>query len=121
MSHDPDRERLRRIQERQLADRNPGDSKIKGYDWDKHFEKKHQVDARRKKEAARPLLFMLWEALPPRWKGFGYGFGLGTIVGVPLLFLAPPEWRMVFVIPPLLGAVMGMFLGKALDSDPKIQ
>ena len=121
MSHEPDRERIRRIQERQLADRNPGDSKIKGYDWDKHFEKKRQVDTRRKKEAKRPLLFTLWEALPSRWKGFGYGFCLGTIIGITLLFFVPPEWRMVFVIPQLVGAVMGLILGKVLDSDLKIQ
>jgi len=67
------------------------------------------------------LVIALWDALPPRWKGFGYELFLGTIIGVILLFLVPPDIRIVFLVPQFTGTAVGMTLGAALQNDVKIQ
>ena len=118
MSHDQEKEqekeRVRKIIERQIANRNPGDSRIRGYNWDKHNEKNQRNAARKKKESERFLLFTLWDTLPQDLKWGGYGFFIGTLVGLPMLLL-PPEWRLLMAIPPLIGAILGMLLDKLLS------
>lgn len=115
MSQDPDKEKLRRIREAQISARNPGDSKIKGYNWDKHYGKKKQIEAKRKTESERALIIVLWKELPARWKGFCYGFILGTLAGLPALLL-PTEWRLLVVVPQLVGAIIGMIVGQSTEN-----
>jgi hypothetical protein len=118
MSHDAEKERARRIRRSQIADRDPGDSKIKGYNWDKHYQKKRKVDKQKKRDAERPLVIVLWEWLPTRWRGFAYGLALGTIIGIVIILLVPPELRVLIVVPQGIGMILGLVIGKAVEEPP---
>lgn len=118
MPTDSDKERARRIRAQQLSARDPGDSKIPGYNWNNHYKKKRKMDAVARYNAQRPLVIELWEALPPRWKGLLAGFLLGTIVGMFVIFLLPEDLRFLILIPQLIGMVMGMIVGKSMQDDP---
>ncbi len=61
-----ERERIKRIREQQLQTRDPGTSMIPGYDWKKHDARTAQINAKRRKQAQRPLLLALWDDLPQR-------------------------------------------------------
>jgi hypothetical protein len=104
-----DKDRIRRIREAQLSARDPGSSKIPGYDWGKH--------AAKPKPKPKPLLLDLWDILPSRWKGALYGVILGAILGVILLFVLPGEWRVLALIPVLIAGIAGMVLGKLFQND----
>lgn len=118
MSRNTDKERARRIRRAQIADRDPGDSKIRGYNWDKHYQKKRRVDRQKKRDAERPLVIVLWEALPTRWRGFLYGLVIGTLIGVVLILMVPPELRILMVIPQGVGMILGLAVGKAMEDPP---
>ena len=49
MSHETDDERRKRIKSEQLARRDPGTSKIKGYDWGKHAQRTRQISEKKQK------------------------------------------------------------------------
>ncbi len=121
MGYQPDKDRARRLREAQIRARDPGESKIPGYDWSKHDKKARRIAAQKKKEAERPLLLAIFEDLPARWKGLVYGFIFGTIIGVFIILLLPSDWRLLFVVPQLLCMVVGMILGKITQSDVKIR
>ena len=104
-----DKDRIRRIRESQLAARDPGSSKIPGYDWAKH--------AAKPKPKPKPLLLDLWDILPSRWKGAFYGVILGAILGVILLFVLPGELRVLALIPVLIAGIIGMVLGRIFQDD----
>ena len=118
MSRDTEKERARRIRQAQIADRDPGDSKIKGYNWDRHYQKKRRVDKQKTRDAERPLVIVLWETLPTRWRGFAYGLLVGTIIGVIVIFVVPPELRVLMVIPQGLGMIIGLAVGKVMEEPP---
>ena len=105
-----EKERIRRIHDAQIAQRDPGDSKIPGYDWAKH--------AAKPKPKPKPLLLDMWDILPSRWKGALYGVIFGAVIGVILLFVLPRDWHIMAVIPMLLAGVVGMILGKLMQPDP---
>ena len=118
MSRNAEKERARRIRQAQIADRDPGDSKIKGYNWDRHYHKKREVDKQKKQAAERLLVFVLWESLPTRWRGFAYGLVVGTIIGIIVVLIVPPEWRPLIVVPQGLGMILGLIIGKAVEEPP---
>lgn len=107
-----EKERLRKIRDAQIAARDPGDSKIKGYDWKKHS-KKH---ANRPKE--KPLMVEMFYIMPTRWKGALIGLVGGGILGLILALLLTGEAQVLASLPPLVGFVAGMVLGMALQNDP---
>jgi hypothetical protein len=118
MSRDADKERARRIRQAQIANRDPGDSKIRGYDWDRHYQKKRKDDRQKKRAAERPLVVVLWDSLPTRWRGFAYGLLVGTIIGIIVIFILPSEWRPLIVVPQGLGMILGLVIGKAMEEPP---
>ncbi len=101
--------RAKRFRDAQVSARDPGDSKIKGYDWKKH--------AAKPKRKPKPLLLDLFDVLPARWKGAFYGLLIGGVLGIILLIVLPPgDIRSLAIIPPLICLVVGMALG-ALFQD----
>lgn len=98
-----ERERLRKLKEAQINARDPGTSKIKGYDWAKH--------------AAKPLpkkrsaLGEFWYTLPLRWKGAVRGMAFGAVLAIILVILLPGEWDFLALVPLLLCGIVGMILG----------
>ncbi len=113
MSQD-ERERLQRQRDRQLAARDPGSSKIRGYDWAKHTEKARQ---RRQK----PFLQDLWEMIPGRWKGALMGLLFGLVIAVFLALLLPGELRVLAVLPLLICAIVGMVIGKLVLQEERFR
>lgn len=120
ISYDPDKERLRRLKQKQVAARDPGESKIKGYDWSKHDKKARRVAAEKRKQAQRPLVVQIWEVLPGRWRGAVYGVVFGLLLDIPLLLFLPAEWRVLLLVPLLLCGVVGMIVGRTMQSDYKL-
>ncbi|HEX2907532.1 MAG TPA: hypothetical protein VHO69_11760 [Phototrophicaceae bacterium] len=112
---DSERERAQRILDQQIRARDPGVSKIKGYDWSKHAKRSQQVQQARQK----PLLVELFDVLPRRWKGAAVGLLLSLIPLIAaLIFIAPP-WQILGLLPPLLFGVVGYVLGKVTEDDLK--
>ena len=104
-----ERDRLSRLREAQLNARDPGESKIKGYDWKKHYAKP--------KPKPKPLVVELFDILPTRWKGAFFGVLFGAVLGAFLLFLLPTEWDLMAVVPVLICGIGGMVVGKVLQED----
>lgn len=117
MSHDPEKERARRLKQSQVSMRSPGESKIRGYDWSKHDKKAKRVAAEKKKHAQRPLLIQIWEVLPGRWRGAVYGLIFGALCDIPLLLMLSSEWRGLALIPPLICGIVGMVVGKTMQQE----
>ena len=116
MSHETEDERRKRIKRQQLARRDPGDSKIKGYDWGKHAQRTRQISQKKQK----PLLVELWQALPARWSWLIYGFLIGTFFGLFAVVLLPPDFRFLIIIPQLVCMLVGMVLGTLIDKKDEV-
>ncbi len=113
MSQQKDKAEIERLRRKQLNQRDPGESKIRGYDWSKHDKRSKEVRARNKK----PLLVEVIEALPGRWRGMFNGL---LFMGVLSAFLAivvlPSDWDFLVLIPLLMGAAVGFIVGKATET-----
>jgi hypothetical protein len=112
MSRETEDERRKRIKRQQLARRDPGDSKIKGYDWGKHAQRTRQIAKKKQK----PLLVELWQTTPARWQWLIYGFFLGTFFGLFVVVLLPPDLSFLIIVPQLVCMLCGMFLGTLIDN-----
>jgi hypothetical protein len=80
--NDQELERLKRLRDRQLVDRDP---LVK----QRQFQRS---SAQRERMNRKPYsLGKMWKDVPHAWKGFFYGLVLGTLVllVVPLLWLSP--------------------------------
>ncbi|MGB7873528.1 MAG: hypothetical protein WBL25_04020 [Anaerolineales bacterium] len=109
-----EQERLKRLRERQLADRDP-------------LVKQRQFQrstARREKRLKKQTytLGKMWKDIPHVWKGFFYGLILGLVVFlvVPMLWLSPwafPISLAAFVITVLFGIIVG----RAIDTRENIK
>jgi hypothetical protein len=112
---DSERDRAQRILDQQLRARDPGVSKIKGYDWSQHATRSKQVHKSRQK----PLFVEIFEVLPRRWKGAGVGLLLSLIpLLAALIFIAPP-WQILGLLPPLLFGIVGYVIGKLTEDEIK--
>lgn len=111
------KERLRQIKQQQVNARNPGESKIRGYDWGKHDHKAQRIAVQKRKKQQRFILFEIWEILPGRWKGVVYGVLFGAVMSIPLLFVLPSNWHFMVLLPLLICGIVGMILGKTLQDD----
>lgn len=105
-----EQERLQRIREEQLRARDPGSSKIRGYDWSSHSKRAKAVQKSRQK----PLLVELYDVLPGRWKGALNGLIFGIAVAVILGIVLPTEWDILVLVPLLFAAIIGFVLGSVL-------
>lgn len=112
-NNDRELERLKRLRESQLADRDP---LVK----QRQFQ---QASAQREKRSKKPYsLGKMWKDIPHAWKGFFYGALLGTVV----LLIVPIFWVSPWAIPCsaiaiVVFAIFGVMLGRAIDTRENIK
>jgi len=112
-SSDPELERLKRLRDRQLADRDP---LVK----QRQFQR---MSAQRERKYRKPYsLGKMWRDIPHAWKGFFYGALLGTVV----LLVLPIFWVSPWAIPCsattiVVFALFGVILGRAIDARENIK
>ncbi len=109
MSSNKERERIQRLRDAQINQRNPGESKIRGYDWAAHAKRGQQI----KKKTQKPLLVDLYQVLPSRWKGALVGFAVGL---VPLLagqIFLEGDWKLLGLVGMLVCLIVGFVIGAA--------
>ena len=105
-NYDPDR--LRRLKEQQIEDRDPH----------KKTRKLHRTIAEKHRRAQTPFsIGRLWGEVPQRWRGLFFGALLGVVVVVVLPMVLPSKWTM----PCAAGAflfllVLGFLVGRGLDA-----
>lgn len=110
---DAESERARRILEKQLQARDPGVSKIRGYDWSKHVEHSKKIQKSRQK----PLLVDLYDVLPRRWKGALWGVIVGLLPLIAgLIFLTGP-WQALGLLGLMICGVVGFVIGKVTQDE----
>jgi hypothetical protein len=106
-------ERLKRLRERQLTDRDP---LIK----QRQFQRS---SAQREKKLKKPYpVSKMWKDIPHAWKGFFYGLVLGTAVFilVPMFWLSPWAFPCSVTVIVVL-ALFGVVLGRAIDTREEIK
>jgi len=111
--NDQELERLKRLRDRQLADRDP------------HVKQRQfqRASAQRERKYRKPYsLVKMWKDIPHAWKGFFYGAVLGTIV----LLTLPMFWISPWAIPCsgaaiVIFALFGVILGRAIDTRENIK
>lgn len=111
---DQELERLKRLRERQLADRDP-------HVKDRQFQR---MSAAREKKIGKQSysLKRMWGDIPHVWKGLFYGLVLGTLVFIVLPFF----WTSSWVFPCSLAAIIffaifGAVVGNAVDAREEIK
>ncbi len=110
---DSELERLKRLRDRQLSDRDP---LVK----QRQFQRS---SAQREKKLKKPYsLGKMWKDIPHVWKGFFYGIVLGTLV----LLVVPLLWISQYAVPCsavaiVLFAIFGVIVGRALDTRDNIK
>jgi hypothetical protein len=110
-----DAERARKIRDAQLSARDPGVSKIKGYDWSQHAKRGTTIHKSRQK----PLLADLFDILPPRWKGAVIGIAIGLIPLVAARIWLTGEWVILGLVGLLVCTIIGFVVGAATQTDPE--
>jgi hypothetical protein len=111
--NDQELERLRRLRQSQLADRDP---LVK----QRQFQRS---SAQREKRIKKPYsLGKMWKDIPHAWKGFFYGLVLGTVV----LLIVPMLWVSPWAIPCSAAAIVvfmifGLAVGRAIDTRENIK
>ena len=111
--NDQELERLRRLRQSQLADRDP---LVK----QRQFQRS---SAQREKRIKKPYsLGKMWKDIPHAWKGFFYGLVLGTVV----LLIVPMLWVSPWAIPCSAAAIVvfmifGLAVGRAVDTRENIK
>jgi hypothetical protein len=111
--NDQELERLKRLRERQLTDRDP---LVK----QRQFQR---MSAQREKRIRRPYsLGKMWRDIPHVWKGFFYGALLGTAI----LLIVPMLWISPWAIPCstaaiVVFAIFGVIIGRAIDTRENIK
>ena len=108
-----DAERARRIRDAQLSQRDPGVSKIKGYDWSKHAKRGKQIQKSRQK----PLLADLFDLLPPRWKGAVMGVAVGFVPLIAAQIFLRGDWVILGLAGLLVCAIIGFVVGAATANE----
>ena len=111
--NDQELERLRRLRDRQLSDRDPLVKQRK-------FQRE---SAQRERRYRKPYSFgKMWKDIPHAWKGFFYGLLLGTAV----LLIVPMFWISPWAVPCsaaaiVVFAIFGVMLGRAVDARENIK
>ena len=110
---DQELERLKRLRDRQLADRDP------------HVKQRQfqRTSLQRERRYRQPYsLGKMWKDIPHVWKGFFYGALLGTVI----LLVVPMFWLSSWAIPCsgaaiVIFALFGVILGRAIDTRENIK
>jgi hypothetical protein len=108
-----DRDRAQRLSDAQIKARDPGVSKIKGYDWSKHAKRAQEI----KKANEKPFLVDLYNLLPSRWKGALIGVVLGLIPLIAAQFFLEGEWKLLGLLPLMIFGVVGFVIGKTTQDE----
>ena len=111
-----ERERLQRLRDSQITSRDPGPSKIRGYDWQQHAQRGQQIKASRKAKQ-KPLLIDLFLLLPHRWRGAIIGILLGAIPAAAGYLLLSDDMVMLAIIPPIVAGVIGYVSGLVIEPE----
>ena len=111
-----ERERLQHLRDAQISSRDPGPSKIRGYDWQQHARRGQQIRASRKVQQ-KPLLIELFLILPQRWRGAVIGTLVGAIPAVLARLLLSEEMVLLAVVPLILFGVIGYGSGLVLEPE----
>ena len=111
---DQEQERLRRLRERQLADRDP---LVK----QRQFQR---VSSRREKKLKKQSysLGKMWKDIPHVWKGFFYGL----ILGLAVFLIVPTFWESPWALGASLVVLVvfilfGIVVGRAIDTRENIK
>ena len=112
-AYDKDQERLKRLRDRQLADRDPGVKK-------REFQRQSVA---REQRAYRPLTLKdAWADIPHIWKDMFYALLLGLVVTFTITSLWISPWAWVASISFLVVFLMiGMAIGRAADARDEIK
>ena len=108
-----EQERLKRLREKQLQDRDP------------HVKQRQfqRISAQREKKYNKPhSLKRMWSDITYAWKGFFYGIVLGTLVLliVPLFWIFP--WAEPFSVSTIIVfAIIGVIIGRAIDAREELK
>lgn len=113
-SNDQELERLKRLRERQLTDRDP---------LVKQRQFQRATTARERKLSKQSYsLGKMWSDIPHVWKGFFYGLVLGTLVLIILPFLWVSPWAIPCAIIALVViTIFGVVVGRAIDTRENIK
>ena len=114
MTHgNQEQERLKRLRDRQLSDRDP---LVK----QRNFQR---TSAKKERKARKPYsLGKMWRDIPHAWKGFFYGILLGTAVLIilPIFWVSPWSFP-CSVAAMVVFAMLGIIFGRAFDSRDEIK
>jgi hypothetical protein len=111
-----ERERLQRLRDAQITSRNPGQSKIPGYNWQQHAQRGHELKFKHKAEQ-KPLLIALFLLLPKRWQGAVIGTLVGAIPAIAGYLLLSEEMVMLAVVPLIVSGVIGYGSGLVIEPE----
>ena len=109
-----EQERLRRLRERQLTDRDP------------HVKQRQfqRSSAQREKRLNKQSysLGKMWKDIPHVWKGFFYGLLLGLVVFLIVPTFWQSSWAFVISLAALVVfIVFGVLVGRAIDTRENIK
>ena len=109
-----EQERLRRLRERQLADRDP-------HVKQRQFQRvSSQREKRLKKQSYS--LGKMWKDIPHVWKGFFYGLLLGLVVFLIVPTFWQSTWALVISLMALVVFILfGILVGRAIDTRENIK
>jgi hypothetical protein len=111
-----ERERLQRLRDAQVKARDPGPSKIRNYDWQKHAARGKQIQAKRQ-AGQRPFLLELFALMPKRYQGAAVGVAIGLIPAIAGRLLLSGEWVLLAVVPLMVFGMIGYGIGLSLEPD----
>jgi hypothetical protein len=111
---DQEQERLKRLRDRQLSDRDP---LVKQRQFQRSTAKRERKLARKSYSLGR-----MWKDIPHIWKGLFYGLVLGTLV----LIILPLFWISPWAVPCsaatiVVFAILGAAFGRAIDTRENIK
>ncbi|MFN8372613.1 MAG: hypothetical protein U0694_07015 [Anaerolineae bacterium] len=112
-SNRQEQERIQRLRDAQIRARDPGTSKIKGYDWAKHGKRAAEI----KKSRQKPLLLEVLDIMPPRWKGAAMGVALGLIPLIAAQIFLQGDWKILGLLPILVFGIVGFVIGKTTQDE----
>jgi hypothetical protein len=102
-----ERQRVARLRQQQIGARDPGPSKIRGYDWGKAAQRTKAIQ----KKKQRPFIAELFDVFPTRWKGVIYGLLLSIVPTLVIIAMTQDVWRVLALLPPLIFGIGGWVLG----------
>ncbi len=105
-----ERERLRKLREEALRRRDPGSSKIPGYNWDRPS----QIASRRQERLGKAKKEGGFSDLHPAWQGTLLGLLIGGVLSLLLLAVVSSQNQRFAAVPVVALTMLGFALGWAM-------